>query len=192
MSLITITPPAEEPIGLALARLQCKVDGTDVDDLLSIYIASAREECEKRTGRLLISRTVEQLLDAFPCGGAAIRLEGLPAASIVSVKYDDANGAEQTLDSSAYLLDAAAYPNGWLLPAAGTSWPATASTVNCVRIRYLAGYGAAADVPPSIKKWLLLAIGAAHDNPSGLVEAGRMQALPERFQERLLDPFIVY
>lgn len=192
MSLITITPPAEEPISLALARLQCRVDGNEVDDLLTLYIAAAREECEKRTGRLLITRTVEQRLDAFPCGGAAIRLEGLPAGSIVSVKYDDANGTEQTLANDAYLLDAAAYPGGWLLPAAGSSWPATAPTVNCVRIRYQAGYGAAAQVPPSIRKWLLLAIGAAHENPSPITESSRAAALPERFHERLLDPFIVY
>lgn len=190
MSLTLITPPAEEPITLALARAQCSIDGTDHDALLEVYITSARQQCEQELGRKLITQTVEQRLDAFPCGG--IRLDGVPAQSIASVKYDDADGVEQTLAGSAYLLDAAAYPGGWLMPAAGTSWPATADTINCVRIRYVCGFGAAADVPGPIRAWLLLAIAAHRQYSSPIDEQGRASALPNRFQERLLDPWRVY
>lgn len=190
MSLVIITPPATEPITLTEAKAQCRIDGTAEDALMTIYIQAAREQCERLIGRKLITQTVEQRLDAFPDG--EIQLEAVPVVSITSVKYDDGDGVEQTLAGSAYALDSAAYPGGWLQPAVDTEWPLTIDYTNCVRIRYVAGFGAASDVPAPIKAWLLVTVAAMYEQRAAVDASGRASALPERFADRLLDAWKVW
>lgn len=190
MSIVTITAPAEEPISLAEARAQCRC-GSDEDALLTIYIKAARRLCENATGRRLITQTVEERLDAFPTGEAEIRLSATPVQSVTSVKYD-LNDAEQTLSAAAYVLDAAAYPGGWLLPAADTEWPDTDDTANCVRVRYVAGFGAASAVPEDLKAWMLLTIGTLFEQRAGVDASGMATALPNRAADSLLDEWKVW
>lgn len=192
MALTLITAPALEPVTLADARAQCRVDAADTseDALIALYIKAARAAAEHILGRVLITQTWEQTLDAFPAG--EIRLGKAQALSIVSVKYLDATGALQTLAPAAYYLDAAT-PPGWLLPAEGYSWPATDDVVNAVRIQFTAGYGPAADsVPSNITAWILLTAATMYAQREALDMNGRASALPERFVDRLLDAERVY
>jgi len=149
MTLKLITAPAIEPVTLAEAKVQCRVD-TDLtaeDDLLSALISTAREMAEHEIGRALINQTWERVLDAFPA--AEIELGMPPVSSIVSVTYIDAAGDSQTLASAAYTLEPDLLP-GWLLPAEGYEWPDTLDTANAVRVRFVAGYGdSAPNVPAS-------------------------------------------
>lgn len=187
MALTLITPPTVEPISLEEARMQCRITAGDTteDAVLGVYIQAARETAEHELGRALLQQTWELTLDAFPAG--EISLVRGRALAITSVKYLDPAGALQTLDSSAYTLDAATLP-GWVLPAVGTSWPATASVVNAVRIRYTAGYGtAAASVPAAVRQWLLVTVAAMYDQREALDASGRVAVLPGRFVDRLLD-----
>jgi hypothetical protein len=69
-----------------------------------------------------------------------------PVSSITSVKYLDSTGAEQTLSSAVYTLISESLPPRLVLKT-GQSWPATYSADNAVRIRFVAGYGAASAVP---------------------------------------------
>ena len=187
MSYKIITPPVDEPISLEIARLQCRIDGTDSDATLALYISGAREQVEAETGRATCTQTRELVLDSFP---EACVLRGAPIQSVESVKYIDPDGTEQTLDPQDYLLDAESAP-GYLLPGYGKSWPATRAIPNAVRVRYVCGYGGPDDVPASIKAWMLLHIAAAEENKSAL-SSETTQALANRFTERLLDPHRVY
>lgn len=187
MPIVVITPPATEPISLDEARAQVGVDGSAHDTLLTLYIATARQWCEDIIGRRLITQTVEQRLDAFPAG--KIALDGVPAQAITSVKYDDPAGTEQTLAPEAYSLDAAAYPGGWLLPAAGTVWPATAARTNAVRIRYTVGYGNAAAVPAPLRAWMLLQIAALFEQRAA--QRGGSALVENAMSPRLLDAWRV-
>lgn len=191
MAINLITEPAAEPISLSEARLQCRIEADDTteDTLLAVYIKAAREAAEHELGRALISQTWEQTLDAFPIG--EIQLGKPRVSSIVSVQYIDAAGNLQTLAPSAYSLDAATSP-GWLLPATGTSWPSTAEVVNAVRIRFVAGYGAASDVPAAVRQWMLLTVAALYAQREAIDASGRVAALPSRFVDRLLDAERVY
>ncbi len=190
MSLTLIQPPAVEPVSIAIARLQCHVDGTDEDELLSIYIGAARAQAEALTGRALIDQTWQQTLDAFPVEG--IQLLKPPVSSIPSVTYVDANGAVQTLSSAGYALDSAASPSGWLLPADGTTWPATDDVVNAVRVQMRCGYGpAATDVPAPLRQWMLRTIAYFYDQRTAADVAGKASALPDRFYHSLLDAYFV-
>lgn len=187
MSLRLITPPTLEPVTLPEAKLHLRVNGAAEDALITALITAARQHAEHITERAFMTQTWELALDAFP--SAEIRLPKPALLSIVSVKYDDAAGAEQTLAPSAYTTDIHAQP-GWLLPAANVSWPTTADAANAVRIRYTAGYGAtAADVPSGIKSWMLLRIGALYRNREELAD-GRL-AVPT-FVDRLLDPYRIW
>lgn len=70
-------------------------------------------------------------LDNFP---EAIELAVLPVNSVVSVKYIDTAGVEQTLSSVSYQLDnAGGYRESWVVPARGYAWPSTDSGINSVK-----------------------------------------------------------
>lgn len=159
MPLTLITAPSVEPVTLAEAKLQCRVDAdlTADDARIGVLISAVREQAEHEIGGALVTQTWERTLDAFPVSGGAIELGMPPVQSLVSVKYLDAAGTEQTLAPSAYTLDAVAAP-GWVLPAAGTDWPAAGDYANAVRVRFVAGFGAASSVPAAVKAWMLLHI----------------------------------
>lgn len=68
MGIKLITPPATEPVTLAEAKLQCKVDVdlTADDWLLMSYITGARQRAESITRRALVSQQWKITGDRFP------------------------------------------------------------------------------------------------------------------------------
>jgi uncharacterized phiE125 gp8 family phage protein len=153
-----ITPPATEPVTLAEMRTQLGItDASDTasDTTITRRIIEARQWVEAHIRRALITQTLEIRMDCFP---EYISLPYPPVISITSVKYIDTDGTEQTLGSSNYVLDD--YP---LVPfireAYGINWPSVRNEPNAVRIRYSAGYGAAASVPETIKEAIMLLVG---------------------------------
>jgi uncharacterized phiE125 gp8 family phage protein len=189
MTLKLITAPATEPVTLAEAKAQCRVDASDEDALITALIAAARQEAEHALGRALITQTWERVIDAFP--EAEIELGMPPVASIVSVSYVDTAGNTQSLSAAAYLLDGDREP-GWLLPAAGYTWPSTLDTANAVRVRFTAGYGNAAAVPQAIKTWLLMRIATLYKFRESSVLGVSVTEVPGRYTDRLLDPYRVW
>jgi uncharacterized phiE125 gp8 family phage protein len=190
MALKIITHPATEPITLAEAKLQCKVDGTDDDTLITSLIQAAREEAEHEVGRPLITQTWELVLDAFPA--AEISLGKPNVLAITSLKYYDEAEVEQTMASSDYTLDTEDTADCWVHPAIDTEWPATLDTANAVRVRFTCGYGSASDVPATIKAWMLVRIATLHKHREEFVSGVSVTKLPEAFTDRLLDRFRVY
>jgi len=152
-----ITPPAEEQITLAEARLQLSLDDDGdsppshpLDSLIADKISAAREYCEDYLGRSLAQQTVELSLDQFYASGesssGAIELPLPPVISITSVIYLDVDGEPITMDEDAYRLDNYSEP-AWLFPAYGTTWPAAYAVSNAVKIRALCGYSLRDDSP---------------------------------------------
>lgn len=129
MALKLITAPAALAVSLADVKTQLRIDGTDHDATLTAYIEAATQVAEHETGRRFITQTWEAVYDAFPC--AAIELGLAPVQSVVSVKYLDTAGIEQTVSVVDYVLDAdqslgsasccrALKPNGPPRPTAST------------------------------------------------------------------------
>ena len=184
-----ITAPAVEPVTVAEARAHLYVSHTDDDALIAAFISAARQDCEHRTQRALITQTWERTLDRLPAG---MSLPMAPLASVTSIKYIDGNGVEQTLDPSAYYVDTDSEP-GWVLPAYGTAWPSARDLPNAVRVRYVAGYGANGSfVPAALKQWILLRVGALYENRESAVSGQPIQAAPRDFADGLLDRFRIY
>ena len=52
-----LTPPSAEPVTLAEAKLSARLDGPEWDDLITGYIAAARQVAEQETGARFIAQT---------------------------------------------------------------------------------------------------------------------------------------
>jgi len=149
-----------------------------------MLIKAARKVAEDITGRGFITQTWERVYDRFPA--KEIEIGMLPIQSITSLKYYDGAGDLQTLSTADYVLDADTLP-GWVLPAYGVSWPTTFDMAQAVITRFVAGYGSTGlTVPAEIRMWISAQVGAAYDNPSGLMD-GKAAALP--FIDGLLDAY---
>ena len=148
-----ITNPTSEQITIAEARQHLRLDddgdspASHPDDpWLLQNIPTARRWCERWAMRALAPQVIELALDCFP--SAEIELPMCPVTSIVSVKYIDTDGDEQTLATNTYVLDNYQEPS-WLLPAEDTPWPSTRGIINAVKVRYACGYSLRDDSPYS-------------------------------------------
>lgn len=184
--------PARRAVTLADALSQVREfegDNGAGDALLEAYIAAAHDACEQRTERALITSDWLLTLDAFPAAcrfnpHAAIALRACPVQSVLSIKYDDADGVEQTLDPAAYRASLTQEP---AMVTTVDGWPTTLSAPGAVRVAYRAGYGATpADVPAPLKQWILLAVGDLYERRNASAE---QPATPHQFVDALLQPY---
>ncbi|MCP4595755.1 head-tail connector protein [Neptuniibacter sp.] len=159
MPIIQATQPAETPISLVEARLQCQVDAdiTDEDTLIESLIKAATGFCEKYTGRPLITQQKKYV------GCFAPELVLSPnLVSVESVKYLDSQGAQRTVDASDYFVDVASIEGQ---VSAYEVWPSTkANHPQPVTVSFTCGYGDAADVPEAIKQCIRLLVGHWFNN----------------------------
>ncbi len=133
-------------------------------DLISGYIATAREYAESFTRRAFVRQTLRITLPGFPTTNvrfagyddssdwftrpSKIELKRPPFASLVSVKYLDQNEVLQTLDPANYYVDDASNLLAELV-FRDTFDTAIATTArqDVVRIEYVAGYPPTSDSP---------------------------------------------
>jgi uncharacterized phiE125 gp8 family phage protein len=174
-SVRIITPPAVEPVTVAECKLDARVDHPDEDALFATLIAAARQEVEQTARRALITRTLELSLDRFP-PARWLPLPYPPLLSLVSIRYYDQTGAEQTIDPAGITPPGITSPGrtspgitspgitspgiiviadeepGRIALAPDAAWPRDLHEFARIRIRYTAGYGpTAADVPDYYK-----------------------------------------
>lgn len=181
-----ITTPALA-VSVDAVKLNSRIDSNLEDTWLNDAILSATELAEHITGRAFTHRTIEFALDAFP--EAEIFLPVTPISSVVSIKYIDANGFEQTLNPASYIIDDYSFDN-WILPV--SDWPATSIGANVVKVRVVVGYGATeSSVPASVKQWIKLAVDANYKHRGAVTDAKSFE-LPHNFCMGLLDPHKAY
>jgi uncharacterized phiE125 gp8 family phage protein len=187
MALKLITAATALAVSLVEAKEHLRVTESTEDTLITAMITAATEVAEQMTGRAIMPQTWELTLDSFP---DAFELTRIPAASITSLKYYDADGVLTTMDGAAYTLDIADdYGFAYVVPAYGTEWPTAREQINAVVVRYVAGYANAAAVPESIKSWIKLQISAMYENREleGIAQTHKIG-----FADRLLDRYVVY
>lgn len=190
MPIKLITGPSVEPVSIAEVKTSARIDGTEFDTQATIAIAAMRSQAEARLARCLITQTLELILDDFPAGEIELIMPGVQ--EILTVKYIDAAGVEQTLSDTTYTLgeDSIIADLYWLYPAQDVAWPATQASANAVRIQFKAGYGdAAANVPQDIRLWIIAHAVQILQSPDGYVEQ-KFSPLP--YVDRLLHPHIIY
>lgn len=168
-ALDVIGDPAEEPVTLPEALFWLREDHQtdETKAVVEALIKAARTRAEMETNRAFVTQTLRLTMDGFPPSrpgdpmGAesVIRLPRPPIQSVTSIVYLDAQGVEQTLATTEYLVDARSLP-ARIVPAYGKSWPSIYDQINALTVTYIAGYGAAADVPDELK--LAIKLMAAH------------------------------
>ena len=207
MPLQLITPPAQEPVSLAEAKLHLRVDFPDDDALIVAIIAAARQHAEMLTRRQFITARWKLVLDRFPGAGwmgrtvegagepfslprNAILLPKSPLQAVLGIDYLDTSNVLQTLPDTDYTVDAACEP-ARITPVFGATWPITLPQIAAVSVLFDAGYGDAAAVPEGIKAWIKLRVGSLYEHREdfALITRGRIEALP--FVDGLLDPYRV-
>lgn len=169
MDLRLLTPPASEPVTLTQAKAHLRIDAGNTDDaLITAMLAAAREAVESHTGRALMPQTWQMRLPGFPSDQNAIDLRFAPTISVTELRIVDPGGTEAVVASTAYQVETPSGPQappGRLLPAPGTSWPATqADATGAVRVTFQAGYANADAVPAALKAAILLMLGELYEH----------------------------
>ena len=179
-----VTPPAQEPIDLAEAKLHLRVINSDEDTLIESMIAAAREYVERIVGYALVTQGLRATLDGFPC---VIELRGV-GLTVTAVKYTGADGAEQTLAPSSYTVDTSG-GGARITPAYGMQWPATRTGERAsVRIEFTSGYAPNA-VPKSLSAAIKLIVGDLFANREAVVTAqGVMVSIENPTVDALIFP----
>ncbi len=167
MGVRLITAPAIEPVTLAEAKADLRIDHDDDNALLERHIAEAREWVEQLLQIKLLFQTWELVIDKFP--PSEIKLPFGPVNSIVSILYDDAGGLEQTVAPGTYTLDNINV-DAWVIPGAG-GWPSSFDGINAARVRFQAGVATAAELPGPIKQAIRVKVQESYDgdDKSGVV-----------------------
>lgn len=155
-----ITPPAELAVPLADVKAHLRVEISDDDALITRLIQACTRAVERRAGRALVTQTLEASFDAFPAG--ALCLPRPPLQSVTSVVYDDTDHAEQTFAAAKYAVLTTTEP-GRLILVPNESWPAVRDGGGAVRVRFVAGHGAASDVPETFVAAITLWVGLRYE-----------------------------
>lgn len=212
MSLKLITAPADDPVSLEEAKAHLRVDFTDDDSSIEIYLAAAIAAVQKVTGRVLIDQTWDLYLDEFPCRhnihhlrrhhsrsrhNSAIEIPLPPLIEVQGVFYLDSTGTEQQFSASNYIVDTVHEP-GSISLASGKAWPSSQCIANSVRVRFRAGYldnssPQVAAVPFGIKASILLFLGVLYANREQVVvNDTRVMAIELPWgADQLLAPYVV-
>jgi len=186
MSMEEIGVPAALAVSLADAKVQLRIDLDELafDGQLAIWIAGIAAEAEHETGRKFVNRRMRVTLDRFP---GAIKLSA-PTYSVESVKFTDVEGDEWLLDPADYYVDKASKP-GYVMPAPGRAWPATARHANVVVVDYTAGHGPDSAATPAAAKLYILARLVELWDPA---TKEFRETVRSNFAKRLLDGLRVY
>lgn len=167
MSVNVVTAPTEEPVTATEAKQYLAVDHSADDALIASLIAAARQEAERVAARSFVTQTVDLLLSGWPCDGR-ILLEYPPVQSVTSITYYDEDNVAHTMPAADYITVIDTNPPLIVL-AKDASWPdETLRSVSPIRVRYQAGYGAAAAVPARYKSLILALVANAYENRDGI------------------------
>ncbi len=139
--------------------------GDDVeDDLILLWIRTARSFCENRVRRALATQTIELYMENFP-SESFFELPRPPLRSITSIKYKDYEGTETTLIEDTDFHVDTERNIGRVVLSYGGSWPSfTPHPVNPIKVRYVAGYDDDNPIPDEIKSVILLLVGHYYEH----------------------------
>jgi uncharacterized phiE125 gp8 family phage protein len=129
------------------------------DTLIESYLKAAISSLDPQhgiLGRAMITQTLIAYMRKFD--GDTIDLPYPPLISVSSVKYQDDDGVEQTVDASTYEVITSSEP-GKIALLDGEDWPTDLDEIEFpIWITYITGYAAAANVPEGIKLYIKMLV----------------------------------
>lgn len=192
MNVTRKTEPQSEPVTLEEAKAHLNiVDFTEDDTKITALISVARRAVEDMTGRTLIDTVFLQTAREWRTSIGLLRGNG---HTIESVKYDDADGVEQTVAGSFYDI----FPYGDGCGACVFFDEFTEPDlvdrpfVDRIRIEFTAGYGStAAKVPQPLRQAVLYLVQHFYDNGAPIVVGASVVKVPFTV-ESLVGPYKIY
>jgi uncharacterized phiE125 gp8 family phage protein len=173
-----IDPPFLDPVTLTEVKTYLRLDSTDFDSLLSSLIVAAREAIENYQNRAIYTQVLELSLDEWP--DKPVSLPRPLLQNILSVKYTDSTGTENTIDLNNIIVDNASEP-GRISLKQGYCWPSVQlQEIGGLRIRYVAGYDDISKVPQTVRLAYLLYISDRFNNPDGDIPTAFYNLLSSR------------
>lgn len=146
---------------LPVLKAHCRVDGTDSDTVLALYLAAATDHVERFIGRALRATSWEVSYDSFPA--AAITLPLGPVTEIDAITYFDSDGVAQTMSNADYRADLSAVE---ATISAIDAWPVTDGRAGGVKVQWTGGD---AVCPDDLKVAILMLAGHMFENREAVV-----------------------
>lgn len=192
MRIVSVTPPASEPVSLVLQKQHSRVDINDDDTVLSGYIVASRLWCEQYCGIKCVTQTWDFFLDYWDdrpqvgsngyylSGGSRtgltlyadwwrtnqIRLPITPVQTVTYINYIDPSGTSQVWGTDQYGFSSGTPAR--VFPLQNVFFPSIASQPDAIQIRTVCGFGTAEDVPQSIVSAILLVTDWLYNNRSAV------------------------
>jgi uncharacterized phiE125 gp8 family phage protein len=164
-SVVRVERPVVEPVSLAMAKKQCRVDTEADDEYIAHLIAVARQYVEDTLDITLLTTTWEARYDIFPTW--EINLPRPPLQNkTITVTYRPGDGNYYSLSSAAaaFQWDHRSTP-GRIFPLWASAWPPVRGDENSVVVRYTAGYGDDGTAcPPEAKHLIMLLVAHWYDS----------------------------
>ncbi|MQA39031.1 head-tail connector protein [Rugamonas aquatica] len=195
MTKLRTVAPTVLAVTLVDAKLALRIDGDDMDALVTIWTKGIIGALEHEVGQCMMEQTWEVRLPCFPgvpcweIGRAAPRQVSAeislphPVLSVTSVSYIDQDGNTQLLAPSAYRINRTRYTST-LSPARHATWPATAEDCAAVVVVLQCGYGDSPSKTPEEAQLYILAKLAEQFDPASRMERDTVQSA---FVDGLLD-----
>lgn len=149
MSLTLVTPPTTPVVTDSIVAAYLRLDEPQFGVLDTLIAAATNylDGPEGVLGRALVAQTWDYKTDCFPYpewprynlnGGYVYPLDIplSPVRTVLSVKYLDADGVEQTWSGANYVVDTG---NNRIYTAVGFTYPQTRAVPNAVTVRFTAG-----------------------------------------------------
>lgn len=155
-----MTPPASEPVSLALFKQHARANEATIDDEAAmLYLASARRWLERETGRAFLNQTWRQTFDEPPSCAAAMLLTKAPLVSVTAVTSYSLTDVPTVMSNTTYFVNTTREPARIELHD-GVSWPTGLRLYSGMSVDYVAGYGTVdTDVPEDLRHAILLLAG---------------------------------
>jgi uncharacterized phiE125 gp8 family phage protein len=181
-----VTPPTDRAVSLNEARRHMRVEDTDSDDLIAMYVEAA-EQSLAYVGRALKPATYA--VDLYGHVGRCIDLPMPPLRAVTGITAPDATGAMATVDTANYTVTKTSEGRGAVLMAYGWPFPPYSPGYVAATVTFTAGYDV---VPSALRAAILLIAGALYDNRAAVAPISLYQmpmgvdALVAPFREQVL------
>jgi len=165
-------------------KAHLRIDAADEDDLLEGLIRVARAHLETLAGVALITQGFRLLLDDWP-RGEVIQLMKTPVQTIDTILVYDADGVAQEQPLTGALLDAEARPARLVI----RDRLRPSQAINGIEIDFTAGFGAGTEVPPELKRAILIHAAHLYEFRGAVMPEMQPAAVPPGY-ERLIAPWL--
>jgi uncharacterized phiE125 gp8 family phage protein len=169
VAITVVTPPVEEPLSVDDVKSWLRgYDASDTSEDFTIesLIRAARHQVEEDTGLKLMTQTVDQTVDQFPCGLEPVQLYVGPVQSVTSVTVHSSTDVSSVVATTVYFLDTSRRAARLCLKTS-QAWPTDLRWQVAAVVRVVVGYTSAGLIPEPLLHAMRLLIEHWHHDCEG-------------------------